>query len=45
MSGADGHADLIRAIKNAVDPNGVLAPGRYEPAENRRCSKVTASHE
>ncbi|HEV8416791.1 MAG TPA: FAD-binding oxidoreductase [Bryobacteraceae bacterium] len=31
MSGPDGYADLVRAIKNAVDPNGVLAPGRYQP--------------
>jgi 4-cresol dehydrogenase (hydroxylating) flavoprotein subunit len=45
MSGPDGHAGLIRAIKNAIDPNGVLAPGRYEPAENRESSKATASHE
>jgi 4-cresol dehydrogenase (hydroxylating) flavoprotein subunit len=45
MSGTDGHAALIRAIKDAVDPNSVLAPGRYEPAETRACSKTTASHE
>jgi len=45
MSGADGYAGLIRAIKDAVDPNGVLAPGRYEPADTRERSKATASHE
>lgn len=27
------HAEAIRAIKFAVDPRGILAPGRYEPAE------------
>nr|AEQ20295.1 FAD/FMN-containing dehydrogenase [uncultured bacterium CSLG7] len=45
MSGTDGYAGLVRAIKDAVDPNGVLAPGRYEPAPIRSRSKATASHE
>jgi len=26
----DGYAGLLRTIKNAVDPNGILAPGRYQ---------------
>jgi len=30
VSGNDGYGDLLRTIKNAVDPNGVLAPGRYQ---------------
>jgi len=25
----DGYSALLRTIKNAVDPNGILAPGRY----------------
>ena len=45
MSGSDGYAALIRAIKDAVDPNGILAPGRYEPAETHARSKVKATHE
>jgi len=30
MSHASGYAALIDSIKNAVDPNGILAPGRYQ---------------
>jgi len=26
----DGYSGLLRAIKNGVDPNGILAPGRYQ---------------
>jgi 4-cresol dehydrogenase (hydroxylating) len=26
-----GYTELVRAIKSALDPNAVLAPGRYEP--------------
>jgi 4-cresol dehydrogenase (hydroxylating) len=29
------YADLLRAIKQAVDPNRILAPGRYLPAAER----------
>lgn len=30
-SGAgDGSANLLRALKDALDPNGILAPGRYQ---------------
>jgi 4-cresol dehydrogenase (hydroxylating) len=31
LSSQDGYGGLLRAIKNAVDPNAVLAPGRYHP--------------
>jgi 4-cresol dehydrogenase (hydroxylating) len=31
LNGPDGYADLVRAIKNTIDPNGILAPGRYQP--------------
>lgn len=31
MNGSDGYTSLVQAIKDAVDPNGVLAPGRYQP--------------
>jgi 4-cresol dehydrogenase (hydroxylating) len=39
MSGSDGYAGLVRALKNAVDPNGVLAPGRYQPGLAHMCAK------
>jgi 4-cresol dehydrogenase (hydroxylating) flavoprotein subunit len=29
------YANLMRDIKQALDPAGILAPGRYVPAENR----------
>jgi 4-cresol dehydrogenase (hydroxylating) len=32
MDEGPAHADLLRTLKAAMDPNGVLAPGRYEPA-------------
>jgi 4-cresol dehydrogenase (hydroxylating) flavoprotein subunit len=28
--GDEGSADLLRMIKNVVDPNSILAPGRYQ---------------
>ncbi len=31
LSGPDGYGGLLQTIKDAVDPNGVLAPGRYQP--------------
>jgi 4-cresol dehydrogenase (hydroxylating) flavoprotein subunit len=30
LSGDDGAGGLLGTIKNALDPNGVLAPGRYQ---------------
>ena len=32
MSGPDGTGTLLETLKTALDPNGVLAPGRYQPA-------------
>lgn len=29
------YLDTLRALKSALDPNGVLAPGRYEPETGR----------
>lgn len=30
MDSGDGYAQVLRSIKTALDPNGILAPGRYE---------------
>jgi len=30
LSAQDGQSHLVRALKEALDPNGVLAPGRYD---------------
>lgn len=32
MSADNGYNRLLNTLKNALDPNGVLAPGRYQPA-------------
>ena len=32
LDGQFEHDDALRSIKAALDPNGILAPGRYEPA-------------
>jgi 4-cresol dehydrogenase (hydroxylating) flavoprotein subunit len=32
-SDSDSYRDLIRNLKRAVDPNGILAPGRYDAVE------------
>ena len=34
VSAQGGYADVLRSLKAVLDPNGVLAPGRYEPARN-----------
>jgi 4-cresol dehydrogenase (hydroxylating) len=30
------YSDVLRGIKTALDPNGILAPGRYEPSPDFR---------
>lgn len=35
MSGDSGYNRLLRVIKASVDPNRILAPGRYEPPDER----------
>ena len=29
-AGDQAHAEAVRRIKGAFDPNGILAPGRYD---------------
>ena len=31
--GGRGYDQVLHALKSALDPAGVLAPGRYEPVE------------
>jgi 4-cresol dehydrogenase (hydroxylating) len=33
MSGDNGYNRLLRQFKQAVDPNAILSPGRYEPSD------------
>ncbi|HWB86064.1 MAG TPA: FAD-binding oxidoreductase [Bryobacteraceae bacterium] len=35
MNGDSSYTNLLREIKQSVDPNGILAPGRYVPAGQR----------
>lgn len=32
MDAQEGYASVVNNIKRALDPNGILAPGRYQPA-------------
>lgn len=32
MQGESGYNAILRKLKDALDPNGVISPGRYEPA-------------
>jgi 4-cresol dehydrogenase (hydroxylating) flavoprotein subunit len=34
-TGAEAYWDVVRRIKDALDPNGTLAPGRYAPHSTR----------
>jgi hypothetical protein len=34
VSAGGAYADVLRRLKGVLDPNGILAPGRYEPARN-----------
>jgi 4-cresol dehydrogenase (hydroxylating) len=31
MNGADGYNRFVHELKNAIDPNNILSPGRYDP--------------
>jgi 4-cresol dehydrogenase (hydroxylating) len=42
MSGDNGYTRLLANIKSAVDPNGILAPGRYQA--NSSAKTKAASH-
>ena len=32
MNGTSGYNTVLRRLKDALDPNGILSPGRYDPA-------------
>jgi 4-cresol dehydrogenase (hydroxylating) len=32
LQGQSAYGDVLRSLKDALDPNGILAPGRYQPA-------------
>jgi 4-cresol dehydrogenase (hydroxylating) len=36
----DSYGDLIRQLKTAIDPAGILSPGRYEAAPRARAAKT-----
>jgi 4-cresol dehydrogenase (hydroxylating) len=38
----DAYADVLRSLKSALDPNGILAPGRYEPVRYMETQKKVA---
>jgi 4-cresol dehydrogenase (hydroxylating) len=40
MHGAPAYTDFLRQVKQAVDPNGILAPGRYLAAESPASADV-----
>jgi 4-cresol dehydrogenase (hydroxylating) len=42
LAGDGAYADALRSIKSALDPNGILAPGRYEPARPKAESDAAA---
>lgn len=44
MNGDSGYGRLLKALKNAIDPNGVLAPGRYEAQRGQCVVDVQRSH-
>jgi len=33
MNGPSGYNTVLRRIKDALDPNGIISPGRYEPTD------------
>jgi len=41
-AGAD-YTSLMRSLKSAFDPRGILAPGRYEPSEVSKCESSEVS--
>ncbi len=34
MEEGNAYSQTLRALKQALDPNGILAPGRYSSAQN-----------
>jgi len=44
MNASDSYGKLIRLLKDTLDPAGILAPGRYEPAERPQVRAANAIH-
>ncbi len=42
MNSSESYVDLLAKLKSAVDPAGILAPGRYEVRKNSRASAASA---
>ncbi len=38
--GSEGYWDTVAAVRHALDPRGIIAPGRYSPAEARAAAPV-----
>lgn len=43
MGSSESYLDLLAKIKSAIDPAGILAPGRYEVKKSPRASAAKAS--
>ena len=43
MDGSASYVSLLRTLKSAVDPAGILAPGRYEVEQNPKSGVAAAS--
>jgi 4-cresol dehydrogenase (hydroxylating) flavoprotein subunit len=42
--GRDGaYADFLRSLRDTLDPNGILAPGRYVPEPQHQTPRLTAA--
>jgi 4-cresol dehydrogenase (hydroxylating) len=40
ISQPGSYTDLLRTIKNTIDPNGILSPGRYVPEDEAKTDKT-----
>jgi 4-cresol dehydrogenase (hydroxylating) len=45
MHGADSYTALLQRMKQSFDPNDVLSPGRYIPAQGKREGEASSERE